>query len=102
VRTPAIIRGRGALARETHLGGAGTICGNIGQLRATHKPAGSAEGSVPCEVPDEPRPRDAYEWLCQAEDALSDTRRRTAHRQLMLAWMERAIDYIEEARKLVA
>jgi hypothetical protein len=53
-------------------------------------------------VPDEPRPRDAYEWLCQAEDALSDTRRRTAHRQLMLAWMERAIDCIEEARKLVA
>ena len=50
----------------------------------------------------EPQPRDAYEWLCEAEDALSDARRRTVNRQQMLAWMKRAIDCIEEARKLVA
>jgi hypothetical protein len=34
------------------------------------------------DVPDpEPQPRDAYTWLCEAEDVLSDARRCTADRQ---------------------
>ena len=46
-----------------------------------------------------PPPHDDYEWLCEAEDALCDARRRTVTRREKLALLERAIECIEQAKR---
>ena len=49
----------------------------------------------------ESQPRDADDWLCEAEEALSDAQRCTEYRQ-RLAAIDRAMGCIEKARVLVA
>jgi hypothetical protein len=46
----------------------------------------------------EPQPRDEYEWLCAAEDALRDAIVGVSRRREKLALMERAIECIEQAK----
>ena len=47
----------------------------------------------------EPEPRDWYEWICEAEDALAASRRDQLSVDARLLLLARAADCIEQAKR---